>query len=107
MISQPNSFAQPPTIQEVEKEKDEFFNKLLKSLDGQLKGKKNFCGNEVTVADLQYYNEISTIVHLSKHELTEADFPNLAPWFGRMSTIPEIMPLDKKLDEVISKYNIK
>jgi glutathione S-transferase len=36
----------------VEKEKDEFFNKLLKSLDGQLKGKKNFCGNEVTVADL-------------------------------------------------------
>ena len=46
----------------------------------------------MTVADLQYYNEISTVVHLTKKDLSESEYPNLAQWYNdRMSQIPEIM----------------
>ncbi len=52
MITQPNSFGQAPAKEDIDKEKDEFFKKLLPSLDQQLNNKKFFCGNQVTVADL-------------------------------------------------------
>jgi len=60
----------------------------------------------MTVADLQYYNEISTVVYLTKKDITEAEYPNLALWYNqRMSSLPDIMALDKKLKEIIAKYN--
>ena len=79
------------------------------ALDAQLAGKRYFCGgSEVTVADLLYYNEISTIVTLTKYNLKPEEYPNLASWYNeRMSTIPEVIALDKKLKEMITKYNIQ
>lgn len=69
MITMPKSFGQPPTVNEINKEKEEFFKRLLGALDSQLVGKTFFCGNEITVADLLYYNEISTVIHLTKKDL--------------------------------------
>jgi glutathione S-transferase len=107
MIVQPQAFGdKAPSQAELQREQDEFFKKLLPSLDQQLKNKKYFCGDEVTVADLQYYNEISTVVNLTKKDLDETEYPNLSIWFNeRMSQIPDIMILDKKLRDIISKYN--
>ena len=49
----------------------------------------------MTVADLLYYNEISTVTALTRRYLTNEEFPNLAPWFNQnMSTIPEVKSLD-------------
>lgn len=53
MIVQPQAFGdKAPSQQELNREQEEFFKKLLPSLDQQLKGRKYFCGDELTVADL-------------------------------------------------------
>jgi len=109
MIVHPQAFGdKAPSQAEIKREQDELFKKLLPSLDQQLINKKYFCGDEVTIADLQYYNEISTIVTLIKKNLDESEYPNLAAWFNdRMSQIPDIMILNKKLKEIINKYNFQ
>ena len=107
MIVQPQAFGdKAPSAQELQREQEEFFKKLLPSLDKQLEGKRFFCGDDVSIADIQYYCEISTIVFLTKRELSQQDYPQLAGWYNdRLSQIPEINQLDKKLTEIIAKYN--
>lgn len=61
----------------------------------------------MTIADLQYYNEIITIVHLTKKEITEKDYPNLGHWLNDRMRIPEIIAVDKRLKEIIDKYNLE
>lgn len=79
MIIAPIAFSEKAhPSSDVQREQDEFYKKLLPQLDKELQGKKFFCGNEITVADIQYYNEIATIVNLTKKELSESELPNLA-----------------------------
>ncbi len=60
----------------------------------------------MTIADIQYYCEIVTLMQLKKRELTAEVYPNLASWFNeRRCSQPEIMALDKKLKDVVGKYN--
>lgn len=107
MIVQPQAFGEKaPSNQEIQREQDEFYKKLLPQLDRELQNKKYFGGDDITVADIQYYNEISTIVNLTKKDLLESELPNLAQWFNdRMSQLPDLIGLDKKLKEIIAKYN--
>lgn len=72
------------TVNEEDQKRDreEFFRKILPRLDKQLQGKEFMCGEDITVVDLQYYNEISTVVNLTKVELGEDDYPNLAKWYN-------------------------
>ena len=109
MIVSPQAFGEKaPTTQELQREQDEFFKKLLPSLDKQLEGKKFFCGEDNTIADIQYYCEISTILSLTKKTLEPAEYPNLSPWYNeRLSQIPDIMQLDRKLKELLAKYNFQ
>ena len=109
MIVQPQAFGdKAPTTQELQREQEEFFKKLLPSLDKQLEGKNFFCGNDVTIADIQYYCEISTIVNLTKREINAADCPNLAEWYNvRLSQMPDISRQDAKLKEIIAKYKFQ
>lgn len=109
MIVQPQAFGEKaPTPAELQREETEFFDRLLPSLDKQLENKKYFCGNDLTIADIQYYCEISTLVHLKKRELTAEAFPNLAPWFNeRVSKQADIIALDKRLKDIVGKYNFQ
>ncbi len=108
MIVNPKAFGEKaPSQQELAREMDEFFRKLLPSLDKQLENKKYFCGDEITIADIQYYSEISTLINLTKKELSESEYPNLNAWYNeRCSSTPEIAAMDRKLKEVIAKYNL-
>ena len=61
----------------------------------------------MTLADLQYYNEIVTVASILKKNLTDAEYPNLSIWMNqRMGKIPELMALDKKLKDMIALKNI-
>ena len=108
MIVQPLTFGEKqPPVAEIQREQDEFFKKLLPQLDKELQNKKYFGGEDITVADIQYYNEISTIVNLTKKELQESELPNLAQWYNdRMSHLPDLLGLDRKLKETITRLNL-
>ena len=108
MIVNPKAFGEKaPSQQELSREMDEFFRKLLPSLDKQLENKKYFCGDEITIADIQYYSEISTLINLTRKELSDSEYPNLHSWYNeRCSQTPEIAAMDRKLKEVITKYNL-
>lgn len=108
MIVNPKAFGdKAPSAQELQRESEEFFKKLLPSLDKQVENKNYFCGDDITIADIQYYCEISTILNLTKKELDDAQYPSLSRWYNeRCSSIPEITNSDKKLREIIAKYNL-
>lgn len=78
----------------------------MPSLDKQLENKKFFCGEDITIADIQYYCEISTIVALTKKEISSGEYPNLSIWYNeKMSKLPDMMNLDRKLKEIVDKFN--
>lgn len=68
-------------------------------------GKYFFCGEELTLVDIMYYNEISTILKMTKKEIDEKELPNLKSWFDRMAALPEMIELDKKLKTISQAYN--
>eukprot|EP00350_Pseudokeronopsis_sp_OXSARD2_P010181 CAMPEP_0170556502 /NCGR_PEP_ID=MMETSP0211-20121228/17124_1 /TAXON_ID=311385 /ORGANISM="Pseudokeronopsis sp., Strain OXSARD2" /LENGTH=186 /DNA_ID=CAMNT_0010866867 /DNA_START=151 /DNA_END=711 /DNA_ORIENTATION=- len=102
----PLSFSQPVTKEDIEKEKDEFFKRLLAALDQQLVNKQYLTGTDMSAADVLYYSEISTVCALTGRELSADVYTNLPSWYQRMSALPEIVELDKHLKDVIEKYNI-
>lgn len=78
MIVLPQVFGdKAPNKEDKQKEQNEFFERLLPSLNALLKDKSFFCGKEMTVADLQYYNELVTLLSLIKINIDEKTLPNL------------------------------
>lgn len=87
----------------------ELYDRLLPTIDKQLakSDQPYICGDNITVVDLMYYNELVTILMLTKTELTESKYPKLAVWFNqRMRSVPELVKLDKQLMVVITKYQL-
>ena len=85
----------------------EFYDNILPLLDQRLGRNEFLCGEyaDVTIADIQIYNEIVTILTLQKRELDELKLPNLAKWYKKLAAMPEIVEADKKLKEILTKYN--
>jgi glutathione S-transferase len=75
-------------------------------LDKQLENKRFFCGEDITIADIQYYCEISTIVALTKKEISAGEYPNLAVWYNeKLSKLPDIDNLERRLKDIVGKFN--
>lgn len=93
-------------MEDVKQALDEFFNSILAMLDKKLQKYEFLCGEEYTVADIQIYNEIQTVLILHKQRRIESrELPNLFSWFNKMASLPEIEESDKKLKEIVSKYS--
>eukprot|EP00347_Sterkiella_histriomuscorum_P024508 403330868 len=105
MIIGPQAFGEKQYQQEDIKATLEEFNMILHMLDKKLQRYEFFCGEEVTVADIQIYNEISTILALHRKQIESRENPNVFAWFNKMSTIPEVQENDRRFREIISKYN--
>jgi hypothetical protein len=73
-IERRSSFSQ--TVDMQEQEKKVFFEKILPSLNQKLEGEQYF-GKVLSIADVQYYSEISTILLLSSREISKSDLPAL------------------------------
>ena len=67
--------------QYIDKQKSVFFRELLHSLNDELTKQTYFGARSVSLADIQYYCEISTVVLLLKAEVNKQDLPRLAQWF--------------------------
>lgn len=68
------------TLDMMEAEKKVFFEKILPPLNEKLQGEEYF-GKVLSIADLQYYCEISTILLLSSREISKSDLPALHMWY--------------------------
>ena len=73
---------------------DEFFSLIMAMLDKKLQRYEYFCGEEVTVADIQIYNEIMTVLSLHNKLIESREYPNVFAWFNKMSSMPEIRETD-------------
>eukprot|EP00350_Pseudokeronopsis_sp_OXSARD2_P008266 CAMPEP_0170556314 /NCGR_PEP_ID=MMETSP0211-20121228/16231_1 /TAXON_ID=311385 /ORGANISM="Pseudokeronopsis sp., Strain OXSARD2" /LENGTH=151 /DNA_ID=CAMNT_0010866575 /DNA_START=217 /DNA_END=672 /DNA_ORIENTATION=+ len=70
----------PPTAEDKARESYEFFERHLPHLNKSLEQKNYFCGSDMTVADIQYYHEIITLLWLTKREIDKVKLPNLYAW---------------------------
>eukprot|EP00349_Pseudokeronopsis_sp_Brazil_P000606 CAMPEP_0202955668 /NCGR_PEP_ID=MMETSP1396-20130829/206_1 /ASSEMBLY_ACC=CAM_ASM_000872 /TAXON_ID= /ORGANISM="Pseudokeronopsis sp., Strain Brazil" /LENGTH=143 /DNA_ID=CAMNT_0049672333 /DNA_START=282 /DNA_END=713 /DNA_ORIENTATION=+ len=107
MYAFPNTFSVPVTKKEIEKEKEEFFSRLLAAVDKQLENKQYLTGETCSVADFLYYNEISTVCSITGRELGSDVYKNLPDWYGRLKANPVLQSLDAELNAVVEKYNIR
>jgi hypothetical protein len=66
--------------------------------------------NEMTVADILIYSEISTVLAvLDKHHTEEIEhkFTHLSNWHTTMSQQPHIKECDEHLRDLVERYNLQ
>jgi len=65
MIVGPIAFGEKPVSDnELAKDSKEFYDKILPRLDKLLVDREFICGDDPAIVDLQYYNEIKTVITL-------------------------------------------
>ena len=60
-----------PTPEQIDREKEEFFNRVLPMLSNALTGRQFFCGDSITGYDLQIYCELKSIVVCAEENFSE------------------------------------
>ena len=63
---------------------EEFLHSIVAVLDRKLQKYEYLCGEEYTVADLQIYNEILTVLTLHKTQFDSREFPNVFSWYNKL-----------------------
>jgi glutathione S-transferase len=74
-------------------------------LEKKLERYEYLCGDDYTVADLQIYNEIMTVLSLHRSVIQSRDLPNVFAWFNKLARLPEIEDTDRKFREIVAKYS--
>ena len=83
----------------------EQIGKFLDELDLQLRNSNSkFFGSQMSIADILYYQEISTLQHLLKREIIPPN-SEIAVWFHESMKTEEIRTLDQKSLEAHSKVD--
>jgi glutathione S-transferase len=78
-------------------------------LDKQLEKTGAFiCGDQMSVVDVLFYCEISTILALTlkSDEDLGANNPNINKWYLRMKHVDGMSELDHELGEIITKFDL-
>ena len=80
---------------------------LLVSLNQKLSGQSYFSGDRISIADIQYYCEISTIMSLIEQEISKKNYPLLHEWyFNKMQEVyPVLSDLESKFKESLENYS--
>mmetsp|Transcript_31507 Transcript_31507/g.23378 ORF Transcript_31507/g.23378 Transcript_31507/m.23378 type:complete len:169 (+) Transcript_31507:228-734(+) len=107
IVSPHQSGSRPPTAEDKQREIYEFFERHLPHLNQSLENKNYFCGEEMTVADIQYYHEIITMLWLTKKELDRAKLPNLYSWLYERMQQQDLLKLEEKMKAKITKYDLQ
>ena len=79
-------------------------------MEKRLESTRYMVTNEITVADILIYSEISTVLALlDKHHSDEIEhkFQHLSNWHTTMSQQPHIKECDEHLRECVEKYNLQ
>lgn len=106
MVIGPQAFGEKAHSQEeVRLQTEEFFETILPILEKKLLKSEFLCGEDYSIGDIQFYNEILTVITLLKRELSTREFPNLSNWFYKISKIPEVVTVEDKFKAIVVKYS--
>lgn len=81
MIIGPQAFGEKaPSREKLQAAENEFYEIILPILDKKIGDYEYICGDEadITIVDIQIYNEIITILTLQKRELNQNKYPSLS-----------------------------
>ena len=62
---------------------------------------------EPTVVDIIFYNEISTVLMLTRIKGFKRAYPKVEPWLMAMGEIEELSNQEEKLVDIIEKYQLE
>ncbi len=79
---------------------------ILPKLEEKLAEQDFICGEDMTIVDIQYYNELMTAFTLMDKTIDKETFPKLKQWYRRMRKTPEIKQTDKKFQEILQTHKI-
>jgi len=100
----------PTSAEDKQKQRETLFGSrgILNILDKQLESTHGFvCGKSMTIVDVLFYCEISTILSLS-HGKTDlgADNHALNTWFHTMKATKGMAALDGELSDIVTKFDL-
>jgi glutathione S-transferase len=101
----------PASNEEKLKQRNTIYEKhgLLSVLDKKLEKTGSYvCGDQMTVVDVLFYCEISTVLSLTLKSEDElgANNPNINTWYLRMKTVPGMAELDNELADIVKKFDL-
>jgi glutathione S-transferase len=93
---------------EEQKEIEILFNIILPNLEESLDGGKYFlCGNDISIADIAYFNELTNILSVLEMEIDTKKYPNADRWIKRIESISAIRVNTIKFQEEWKKLKEK
>ena len=89
-----------PTQEQLDRDLDEFNNRILPMFEHQLDGKKFFCGQDITGYDLQVYCEINSVLVFADDLIRESleSCSNIQSWMKLIKFIPEVQEVESKFE---------
>ena len=82
----------------ISKQEAVFTKEIMTCLNDELSSSSYFSGgNSISLADIQYYCEISTLLYLLKTEIKKSDHPKLYEWFYQSMQVkhPDLVQFDQ------------
>ena len=87
-----------PTQEQIDRDMQEFNERILPMLNHQLEDKLYFCGPVITGYDLQVFCEINSIKIFAQELVTTQlqECANLVSWVNRIEIVPEVQEVEQR-----------
>lgn len=101
LIFKPMFFGAPPPGPEETKVQMDKLNSAFEEINTKLEGHKFLCGDELTIADLQVYNEVLNATAIGRFALDS--HPNLQQWKIEVEKDPIVQSINAQVYETLAK----
>ena len=89
-------------------ERDTLYNVVLANLESYLEGGKSYLtGYDYTIADIAYFNHLTTLMQVLEESIDARKYPNIDKWMQRMDDIGQIRVQTLKFQEELKKLQSK
>lgn len=81
---------------------------ILANLENQLEGGKSYLtGYDYTIADIAYFNSLTTLLAVLEETIDPKKYPNIDKWMQRMEDIGQVRVQQLKFQEELKKFKSK
>lgn len=81
---------------------------ILANLESQLEGSKSYLtGYDYTIADIAYFNSLTTLLAVLEETIDPKKYPNIDKWMQRLEDIGQVRVQQLKFQEELKKFKSK